>query len=383
MTKFRKLVKKLLPRMGALLMAAVLGAGLYFMSSFVFYTPETDNKEPEFELQKDPNREEDEELSISASDKIFNFLIMGHDRAASLTDVIMLVNYNTEIQRITVMQIPRDTYVEVDDHYYHKINGLYNYCSKAAKEEGSKDPEMDGCKKMETFLEKHLAIKIHFSAVMDLDGFGAIVDSIGGVEMYVPRDMYYVDASQGLYINLREGYQHLDGEAAEQFVRYRYGYVTGDIGRGDAQKIFISAFLDKLLSSVKDVKTISSLAKNLVTYVDTDIKAADIAFFGKNFIGIGNKAGAVRLSNVKLMTMPGKATMYDGVSYYVMNKEYTSDIINDYYNVFNTSVLWSFDISEVFVTSENSILRDIYLESRDSVPLKIYNAGSIEENGLR
>lgn len=383
MTKFRKFAKKVLPRLLAIFMAAVLGTGLYFVSNFVFYTPETGkDDEPEFELQKDPDSLDDEKLTIKASDKIFNFLVMGHDRAASLTDVIMLINYNTEIQRITIMQLPRDTYIEVDDYFYHKVNGLYNYSCMQAKEEGSKNPEADGREKMVKYLEKHLAMKIHFSAVMDLDGFGNIVDAIGGVEMYVPQDMYYVDSAQGLYINLKEGNQHLDGKAAEQFVRYRYGYATGDIGRGDAQKIFISAFLDKLLSSVKDARAIAALAKNLIEYVDTDITIPDIAFFGKNFIGIGNKSGAVELSNVKLMTMPGKATMYGGASYYVMNKEYMSSIINDYYNVYNTSVMWSFDINEVFVTEENSVLRDIYTSPRDSIPLRIYNAGKIEQDGL-
>ena len=115
MTKFRKFAKKVLPRLLAIFMAAVLGTGIYFVSNFVFYTPETGkDDEPEFELQKDPESLDDEKLTIKASDKIFNFLVMGHDRAASLTDVIMLINYNTEIQRITIMQLPRDTYIEVD-----------------------------------------------------------------------------------------------------------------------------------------------------------------------------------------------------------------------------------------------------------------------------
>ena len=385
MSKFTKFAKKLLPRLGAIFIAAAVGIGIYLVNYVVLYTPDKNTEEPKFEIQKDPNVEngdEDNTPSIEASNKIFNFLIMGHDRAASLTDVIMLVNYNTEIQRITVMQFPRDTYIEVDDYYYHKVNGLYNYCVNQVKSNGSKDPDRDGCKLMAEFFEKNLAMTIHYSAVMDLDGFGNIVDAIGGVDMYVPMDMYYSDPTQGLYINLKEGYQHLDGDSAEQFVRYRYGYATGDIGRGDAQKVFISAFLDKLLTSITDANTITSLAQNLVTYVESDVTPADIVYFGKNFIGIGNKAGAVQLSNVKLMTMPGRATLYNGISYYVMNKEYMSNIVNDYFNIYNTSVLWSFDVNEVFVTSENSQLRDIYLDSKDNITLTIYNAGSLEENGI-
>ena len=385
MSRFTKFAKKLLPRLGAIFIAAAVGIGLFAVNYFVLYTPDKNPPKPNFEFQTQPGAENngsEEEQEIVASNKIFNFLIMGHDRAASLTDVIMLVNYNIEMQSITIMQIPRDTYIEVDDYYYHKINGLYNYCVKNAEGEGSKQPERDGCMKMAEYLEKNLAITIHYSAVMDLDGFGNIVDAIGGVDMYVPQDMYYRDPTQGLVINLKKGYQHLDGDSAEQYVRYRYGYATGDIGRGDAQKVFISAFFDKLLTSIKDANTISALAQNLVTYVDSDVTPADIVYFGKHFIGIGNKQGAVSLSNVKLMTMPGKATLYNGISYYVMNKEYMSYIINEYYNIYNTSVLWSFDVKEVFVTSENSYLRDIYLDDMDNIGLTIYNAGSLEENGL-
>ena len=384
MTKFNKLTKKLLPRIGAMLLAGLVAGAMYVVNSFIIYTPERVQEAPSFEFlddPDDPNAGNNKE-PIKASDKIFNFLVMGHDRAASLTDVIMLINYNLEKQSVSVMQFPRDTYIEIEDHNYHKVNGLYNYCVGQARNEGSKDPEKDGCKKMADYLKKNLAMEIHYSAVMDLDGFGNIVDAIGGVDMYVPMTMEYNDPDQNLYINLQEGYQHLDGKMAEQFVRFRYGYATGDIGRGDAQKVFISAFINKLLSSMTEVNTIKSLAQNIVNYVDTDIKAEDIVYFGKQFVGIGNKGGSVKLSNVKLMTMPGKATMYGGLSYYVMNREYVANIINDYYNVYNRSIVRSFDSKETFVTSENSVLRDIYLESKDKVDLVIYDAGSIEQNGL-
>ncbi|MBQ4067325.1 MAG: LCP family protein [Clostridia bacterium] len=378
-----------MPRVGAVLVAAIIGSGLFLANYLVLYTPDKEINTPNFDIIADPNQGGNGQgntvdTPVEASNKQFNFLIMGHDRAASLTDVILLINYNTEIQSITVMQIPRDTYIEINNYSYHKINGLYNYCVSQVRGEGSANPELDGCRRMEEYLERNLAVTIHYSAVMDLDGFGNIVDAIGGVDMNVPMNMYYSDPEQNLYINLREGYQHLDGRQAEQFIRYRAGYATGDIGRTDAQKIFISAFMDKLLTSIKDVNTISALAQNLVTYVESNVTPADVIFFGKHFIGIGNKAGPVSLSNIKMMTMPGRDTMYNGISYYVMNKDYMSGVINDYYNIYNTSVLWSFDVNEVFVTSENSYLRDIYLADKDSggFRLIIYNAQGIEDNGI-
>ena len=60
------------------------------------------------------------------SETMYNFLVMGHDREASLTDVIMLVSYDTELGKMTIMQLPRDTYIEIEDYSYSKINGLYN-----------------------------------------------------------------------------------------------------------------------------------------------------------------------------------------------------------------------------------------------------------------
>ena len=97
-------------------------------------------------------------------------------------------------------------------------------------------------------LEKSLCIRINFSVIMDLDGFRGIVDAIGGVEMNITSPMVYDDPAQGLYINIPVGYQTLDGEAAEHFIRFRHDYIQGDLGRVNAQKMFLSAFFTKLKS---------------------------------------------------------------------------------------------------------------------------------------
>ena len=209
------------------------------------------------------------------------------------------------------------------------------------------------------------------------------MDAIGGVDMYVPQDMYYTDPGQNLYINLREGYQHLDGAKAEQFVRYRSGYVTGDIGRGNAQKLFISAFIKSLTTSLAnaDASMITTLAGNVINYVKTDMSVADIVYFGKSFLGIG-KGDGVKLENISLMTMPGNATMYDGASVFVMNKAYVAQLINEYYNIYDYNITSAFDKNEFFVTREQSVVRDIYSADKESVTLTVYTAGSLDENGL-
>ncbi|MBR6675891.1 MAG: LCP family protein [Clostridia bacterium] len=417
MTGIRKLSLKLLPRIGAVALAAIMAFGVLFVDYFVLYSPEVNNvtdgvinnikgesgspssgmndfgfddEDLGFGGSPTVNGKPVDDDDRETSDKIYNFLIMGHDRVARLTDVIMLINYNIEMQRITIMQIPRDTYIEIPDYDYHKINGLYNYyCDKAARD-GHSDPELAGCKMTERFLEKNLAIDIQNTAVMDLDGFGGIVDAIGGVDMNVPMRMYYHDPEQGLHIDLQPGYQHLDGNQAEQFIRYRAGFATGDIGRGNAQKVFIAAFIDKLLSSIKDVSTITAITNDVIKHIKTDIGVADIIFYAKQFVGLGKNTKAVSLSNVWMMTMPGRDTMYNGQSYYVMNKAYVSEITSEYYNKDFIKengqfipIKWDFDVNEVF-TSDSGTIRDIYLTDKDSggVYFEKYNAADIEESGV-
>ena len=126
---------------------------------------------------------------------------------------------------------------------------------------------------------------------------------------------------------------------------------------------------------------ITSLAGNVIKYVDTDIDVADMVFMAKQLIGFG-KASAVSLENIRLMTMPGASQMYDGASYYVMNKQYVSEIINEYFNIYDIDITQSFDKNERFTTSYQSALRNLYLMDKENINLTVYNAGSLDENGL-
>lgn len=91
---------------------------------------------------------------------------------------------------------------------------------------------------MPDLLEDGLGIPVDFWAIVDLDGFSGIVDAVGGVEMDLTYDMDYEDPDQDLYIHLKKGVQTLNGDQAEQFVRFRYGYAQGDIGRVDGSESF-------------------------------------------------------------------------------------------------------------------------------------------------
>ena len=105
-----------------------------------------------------------------------------------------------------------------------------------------------------------------------------VIDSLGGVEIEVPdvpndwsagrKGMYYSDPYQDLYISLPAGLQTLDGDQCEQFLRFRYGYPDGDLGRIKQQQYFVKEVINqklKLQYILKAPEIYASIAKNLKT----------------------------------------------------------------------------------------------------------------------
>lgn len=310
----------------------------------------------------------------TAKSGVYNFLILGYDRASDNSDVMMIVNFNTNTGSVSIMQIPRDTYVENDTNS-HKINVAYAAYYKRALNAGDANPELAGLEKVAAFLEQNLCINIHYQAVMDLDGFRNIVDIIGGVDVDIPEDMYYEDPEQDLYINFKAGVNHLDGEHAEQFVRFRSGYLQADIGRVNAQKIFMTAFI----RTVKEELTVDKVAKlvdEIMSNIDTNITAKDMVYFAKKVL-------SVDLGNITMMTMPGIDAYVNKVSYYVMNRPLTLESINNYFNVYNIDISDAiFDKNFTFTEESEYEVYQKYLGNSDYVIDDKYTADEIEKDSI-
>ncbi len=314
---------------------------------------------------------EDGTVREVAKKDLINFLVMGHDRAASLTDVMMIVSYDTESDVMVLTQIPRDTYVELEGSSYHKMNGLYNYFVAEARDEDSKDPELDGCKKAAAHLGKTLGIKIHHSAVMDLDGFGSIVDAIGGVYMYVPYSMKYSDSAQNLYIDLPEGYNTLDGDEAEQFVRYRSGYVNADLGRGDAQKMFMTAFIESVKKNIS-ISNVATIANAILESVKTDMSYREI-------VEVGTALLDVDLSNITMMTVPGELAS----SFYVVNKECLKNVLNEGYNIYIDEITADkVDPDGIFYDENDPKMKAVYEKPAAELEFDKHNAQDVSNEDI-
>jgi len=140
-------------------------------------------------------------------------VVLGTDHVSTNTDVMMTVQLKDGRTELT--QVPRDTYIESQKYGVMKANALYS----------SGGPEM-----VKQELSRLLDARVDRFLVINLDAVQRLADALGGVEVDVPKRMYYVDNSQGLYIDLYPGRQLLKGIELEGFLRFRHDEL-GDIGR--------------------------------------------------------------------------------------------------------------------------------------------------------
>ncbi|MPN06087.1 hypothetical protein SDC9_153342 [bioreactor metagenome] len=131
--------------------------------------------------------------------------------------------------------------------------------------------------------------------------------------MNVPADMYWdMRDTGGILIDLKKGQQHLDGEHAEQLVRFRKGYAQQDIDRIGVQHDFILALADKIFDSDNVLSDLTSLVTTVYKYVNTDISLADCLTYLK-YVSL------IDTTKIAMETIPGEAqNMYipdkDGIA---------------------------------------------------------------------
>ena len=192
-------------------------------------------------------------------------LVIGSDKNKINADVIMLVQLNAKTKSVDIISVLRDTMVKMNGRTY-KIN--------AALQLGGEEYVVEQ-------VEDLLGVEIDNYVFLNYEGFRKVIDAIDGVDFYVPQDMFYEDPYQDLYINLKEGQQHLDGDKAEQLVRFRR-YIMGDVKRTEVQRDFVMAiYKQKLNSSL--VKRIKTLVPAVMDFVDTDIGLQDALQYA-NFV---------------------------------------------------------------------------------------------------
>lgn len=288
----------------------------------------------------------------------YTYLILGLDDASSNTDVIILFNYDGEKNSYSVLGIPRDTFFSPSPRP-HKING---YLASSNEEDNIPLSRLTDFKDI---LSSSLGIRIDGAVSYTMDAIAGIVDALGGINVDVPINMSGTGID-GKPIEINQGRQNLSGREAVFFLRYREGYALGDLGRMDAQKLFISSFIDKIKSGFNP-----EIAIKLLTYrsegVITDINTVELLSFAlKNIFKIKSVNGS-------FATLPGQALLSDfGVSYYSLSKKASEEALV----LLNFRILGNFD-KECFFKAEWESFREVY--DADTWKYKIYSDTEIGE----
>ena len=243
-----------------------------------------------------------------------NVLVLGGDKVNKNTDTMMVVNFNPTTAKINILSIPRDTKVLIN-RKQAKINAAY--------------PVGGGEQAIES-VSKLLGIDIKYYVYVDTSTFRKVIDKLDGVDYYVPEDMNYDDPIQNLHIHLKKGQQILDGNKAEQYMRYRQSnshkvttnYDGSDLKRIDAQQNFIKELIRQKVN-IMYITKMNDILNVIFSNIDTNIKMDEVLKLSKNI----NKVNA---NEIDMFKLPGESVQ-SSAWYYEMDKTQAKEIVDQYF----------------------------------------------------
>lgn len=206
----------------------------------------------------------------------YTILLSGLDDDNGGSDTNILMAVDTVNGYVYGASIPRDSKAIIGGKA-RKINYAYN---------------KGGTELLASTVSEQLGIPVDYTVCVNLQGFTALVDAIGGVDFEVPINMDYDDPIQGLSIHFKKGMQHLSGADALRVVRFRHnndgtGYGSEDLGRMQTQQKFLKAVAKKMFSFENLISNPRKYAEIFGQYVDTDLSVTDLAWFGMQVLGMG------------------------------------------------------------------------------------------------
>jgi LCP family protein required for cell wall assembly len=253
------------------------------------------------------------EFSLPFSAKRQNILLLGVDVSDSKkdpfkgvrSDSISIVSIAPYAKDINIISVPRDSKV------YHsnasrpdKINHAFAH--------GGVDLTI-------STIEETFGIRINHYLVLSNKAFVSFIDDIGGLPIYVEKDMHYGDNSAGLHINLTKGEHVLSGNQAEGYMRFRKDSL-GDIGRISRQQWFFNA-MAKQVSKPEVLIKLPGAIKNSSHYIQTDMSIYQLTQF----------AGLLKTtdpSQIHFVTVPGAPSSRDSISYWILDPDKTQDMVD-------------------------------------------------------
>jgi len=231
-------------------------ANLFAVSSEKKMTLEND---PDYTMPKpEDNRWDLLVLGIRGEDEI------DQEVGALLTDTMMVISYDKETQRTSMVSIPRDLYVRIYGEKTDKINSAYEIGIL-------RNNELGFTKKL---ISRITGVYIDSAIVVDFSSFEKIIEDLGGIDVVL--DKPFTEAQQwGYEFSLPAGENHLDGQTALYYARSRFS--SSDFDRAQRQQKIIMAIKDKVLAldllsdPIKTLSILNTIRKN----VNTDLAIWD------------------------------------------------------------------------------------------------------------
>lgn len=255
---------------------------------------------------------DDEALPKAFEDETLNIFLMATDAEGLRTDSMMLIHYDQLSKTTSLFSIPRDYRLDVSDTLKKLINYRRDYIKLTELHAYALNASHPSPPSVTTqAVEELLNVKIDHMVFLDIAGFKKLVDTIGGVEVNVPRDLKYDDYAQDLHINLKAGVQTLDGDKAEQLLRFRKDKQGGgydDFGRMQVQQYFVKSFAKKLLSA-GNLFNIANIYSSMAEFIKTDATLDDT-------IGILKVLQEADFDRVYSHQLPGKSESISGVYFF-------------------------------------------------------------------
>lgn len=305
-------------------------------------------------------------------------LLMGvsTDNGGKLTDTIIVATYDPKNQSASLLSIPRDTFVGKNPQTgtaMDKINTLY-----------LKSPE-----KTLTKVNEITGLDIKYYMVIDNEALIKLVDVIGGVEFNVPIDMVYDDDSQELHINLKAGMQKLDGNKAEQLLRYRHGnldkktgrylgtypaeYGGNDYGRMRTQREFMIETVKQTIQA-KNILKVKEIIDIAYEYIETNLSISTI----KDYVPY---AVNINIDAIQSAVLPGGS--YGPTTkpsyplwFFIPDKKETAKLINELYS--NNSE--SEEETETDNSSTNTTNSNVSKTEASKIKIEILNGSGSSES---
>jgi len=245
----------------------------------------------------------------------------------------VLANYNPSTAKVNLLSIPRDTKVLIRNSI-QKVNSAYAY---------------GRAKLFVNTISNLLQVNIQYYVCIDISVVRTIVDKLDGVDFNVPIDMNYTDRSQGLYINLKKGMQHLDGNKAEQLLRFRKPgngvytnmnlYNGSDLKRIETQLKFLKAIIEQK-ANLYYISKANDILDDVFSKLDTNMTFNDI-------LKLASNADKLNSDSISAFKLSGDAKTQYGASYFIFNNsiinidsskiEASDNIIKNYFFTENTN----------------------------------------------